>query len=388
MFIQDGRWDVGKLMLFFGKELVDLISNIRICQNSVEDIMELKWNLSGKTISALIREEAAVKIVELDPYAWIHKVKLNVKVELFIWRLCKGAIPRADFLMKRKLGKDFMMVKLYFSVLWFSWNYRNKAKHGKSEDSASTIAANAISFVGMDKRSMVLSGYWDAAASREDITSTGTPKHYHSEDIVGNILDSSNKQEPALKPDAGGLLKFEAESENPKVAANYFSTEQKNEVAYNENNKTRRGENISKQPFTTSMLKKPEGHDDSRATNAAQNAIFTTFTPTNISHSVLATENIRLLFTIVMAVLVVSSYNGFMIGGRLLSSIISFRPLLLVLLTDVTIILGWVFLNQGIRQKPEIDARNALPEDEGWPNYVGKILEVGQVIFTVDYAFW
>ncbi|KAI0496429.1 hypothetical protein KFK09_022745 [Dendrobium nobile] len=220
------------------------------------------------------------------------------------------------------------------------------------------------------------------AASREDITSTGTPKHYHSKDIAGNVLDVSNRQEPALKPDTGGLHKFEAESENPKAAANY-STEQKNEDAYNENNKTRRGENISKQLFTTSMLKKPEGHGDSRATNAAQNAIFTTFTPRNISHSVLATENIRLVFTIAMSILVVSSYNGFMIGGRLLSSIISFRPLFLVLLTDVTIILGWVFLNQGIRQKPEIDARNALLEDEGWPNDVGKILEVGQVLHKV-----
>ncbi|KAH0453487.1 hypothetical protein IEQ34_017811 [Dendrobium chrysotoxum] len=221
------------------------------------------------------------------------------------------------------------------------------------------------------------------AASREDITSTGTPKHYHSKDIVGNILDSSNKQEPALKPDTGGLHKFEVESENPEVAANYFSTEQKNEVAYNDNNKTRSGENISKQPFTTAMLKKPEGHDDSRATNAAQNAIFTTSTLRNISHSILATENIRLLFTIVMAILVVSSYNGFMIGGRLLSNIISFRPLFLLLLTDVTIILGWAFLNQGIGQKPEIDARNALLEDEGWPNDVAKILEVGQVLHKV-----
>ncbi|KAL0917868.1 hypothetical protein M5K25_012969 [Dendrobium thyrsiflorum] len=67
--------------------------------------------------------------------------------------------------LKSMSGKDFMIVKLYFSVLWFSWNNRNKAKHGKSEDSASTIAANAISFVGMDKRSMVLSGYWDAGQS-------------------------------------------------------------------------------------------------------------------------------------------------------------------------------------------------------------------------------
>ncbi|KAL0910113.1 hypothetical protein M5K25_021053 [Dendrobium thyrsiflorum] len=103
-FIQVGRWNMGKLILFFGKDLVDLISNIQICQEPEMDVLELKRNLSGKTISALIREEAVMKEDELDPIAWIHKMKLNAMVELFIWRLCKGAIPTTDFVLKRKLA--------------------------------------------------------------------------------------------------------------------------------------------------------------------------------------------------------------------------------------------------------------------------------------------
>ncbi|KAL0928609.1 hypothetical protein M5K25_000511 [Dendrobium thyrsiflorum] len=102
----NGRWNMDKLDLFFGKELVGLISNIQICQGDELDVMELIGKVSGKFISALLREDAVIKAAEVDPFAWIHKVDLNARVELFIWRLCKEAVPTADYLLKRRLASS------------------------------------------------------------------------------------------------------------------------------------------------------------------------------------------------------------------------------------------------------------------------------------------
>ncbi|XP_020573776.1 uncharacterized protein LOC110020127 [Phalaenopsis equestris] len=226
-----------------------------------------------------------------------------------------------------------------------------------------------LAFITGHSRTLAQSEPQDAA-SEQDIIATETPKQFHSEDSVSNTLENSSKQEPDLKPDPGRFHKFGVEKENPPVEANYVSREQKNEVVSNEHNRTTRGETIS-------------GHGGPGATNEAQNVIFTILTPRNISHSVIATENIRLLFSFVMAILVILSYNGFMIGVRLVSSIISFRPLFLVLLNDVAIILGWVFMNQGINQKPENDTSKIVLEDGGWPNQLSKILEVGQVLHKI-----
>ncbi|KAL0921299.1 hypothetical protein M5K25_008358 [Dendrobium thyrsiflorum] len=97
-------WNMGKLCLFFGRDLVNLISNIRLCQDIEVDILELERTMSGKTISEMIRDEVVMMEGQLDPISWIHKLKLSSRVELFIRRLCKGAIPTADFLFKRKLA--------------------------------------------------------------------------------------------------------------------------------------------------------------------------------------------------------------------------------------------------------------------------------------------
>ncbi|KAI0496363.1 hypothetical protein KFK09_022679 [Dendrobium nobile] len=184
--------------------------------------MKLKKELSGKSISAMVREETVKEVADVDFNSWIYKMNLNAQVELFIWRLCKGAVPIAIFLMKRKLAisnlfprgcgevedvnhvttncsnllkvicklrkwgflitlfnsfqhcidelksmseMNSMMVKMYCSLLWYSWSNRNKSKHGKIEDSESIIAANMISFVSLDKWNKVLLDYWDAGHS-------------------------------------------------------------------------------------------------------------------------------------------------------------------------------------------------------------------------------
>ncbi|KAI0488502.1 hypothetical protein KFK09_028336 [Dendrobium nobile] len=220
-FILDGHWDIEKLLLFFGNELVCVISSIHIIKEGDEDFMYLKYKLTGKSIAAMIKEDST-KVPEGSSYLWIHKLNLYSKVEFFIWRLCKNAIPTSDFLFKRKLSIDnkcprgcggiedvdhisttcpklrkvidilrdwgFLvpffdsfqhcleeakksleknpgMIKLYFTQLLFSWSDRNKLKHGKKEDSVLTLASNVISLIAFDRRKNLLSDNWDAFQS-------------------------------------------------------------------------------------------------------------------------------------------------------------------------------------------------------------------------------
>lgn len=103
-FIQEGRWSSEMLDRFIGKELVNLITKVQIYSEGMEDFMELKWKLAGKSLSGLIKEKAAKEETEAISWSWIHKINLNAKVGLFVWRLCKGALPTADHLVKRRLA--------------------------------------------------------------------------------------------------------------------------------------------------------------------------------------------------------------------------------------------------------------------------------------------
>ncbi|XP_020675414.1 uncharacterized protein LOC110094507 [Dendrobium catenatum] len=106
-FILEGRLNIDKLLLYFSEDLVNVISNIQIHQEEEEDFMDLKYKFSGKTIAALIKEEK-VRMDEGNSYLWIHKMKLYARVELFTWRLCKKAIPTANFLMKWRISNNNM----------------------------------------------------------------------------------------------------------------------------------------------------------------------------------------------------------------------------------------------------------------------------------------
>ncbi|KAL0928564.1 hypothetical protein M5K25_000458 [Dendrobium thyrsiflorum] len=55
-FIKDGIWNSDRLKMFFGEELWDIITSIRIYPELIEDRMELKFKFSGRTISAMTSE--------------------------------------------------------------------------------------------------------------------------------------------------------------------------------------------------------------------------------------------------------------------------------------------------------------------------------------------
>ncbi|KAK8958806.1 hypothetical protein KSP40_PGU022631 [Platanthera guangdongensis] len=180
-------------------------------------------------------------------------------------------------------------------------------------------------------------------------------------------------------PDTTRSSKHEIESEDAQITTNYVSREQKNEAASDE----QKGGDIVGRLFTTSMVQKPAGHDRPRATTESRNIFSAIFTPGDIDHSVSTTENLRLALALVVSLLVVTSYKGFIIGSAILSSIVGFKPLFFVLLTDLTIILGSVFLKQGIGHRRVKDARKTAYVDNEWPNDLGRIFEIGTMLHKV-----
>ncbi|WJZ94613.1 hypothetical protein VitviT2T_013453 [Vitis vinifera] len=128
--------------------------------------------------------------------------------------------------------------------------------------------------------------------------------------------------------------------------------------------------------LVTSMVKgpssEPPGSDSSL------------FTPKQISSCIMASENTRAISSAMIALLVVLSYIDYTMFGRNIvssESVITSRPLYMLLLTDVTIVLGRLVLEK--RRgfvKVEGGERAMFQEDaQTWAGAV-KVLETGLVV--------
>ncbi|XP_020107583.1 uncharacterized protein LOC109723567 [Ananas comosus] len=110
------------------------------------------------------------------------------------------------------------------------------------------------------------------------------------------------------------------------------------------------------------------------------------FTWSRISHSISASENIRLLLAVAIAFLVILSNHQYNISGGLFRGMICSRPLLLVLLTDASIVLGRLMVIKSNDQKEEkTRARN---NDNGSADSIGRTLEVGLVFQKAMRSFF
>ncbi|KAI0488576.1 hypothetical protein KFK09_028414 [Dendrobium nobile] len=216
-FIMDGCWDRVKLSQFFGTDLMNLICKVQISPSLSGDSMELRFKMSRKSISALIMEDKYKNMGGVVPLNWVYKLKLNARLEVFLWRLFLDALPTADFLFRRNLADDslcplgcevledinhittnccklrkvldvlrgwgfeipiysgwfeclaglkqlingnLMLIKMYFTIIWFVWNPRNKVKHGNPEESNVFIAISILSFINQDCLHIVQLGNW------------------------------------------------------------------------------------------------------------------------------------------------------------------------------------------------------------------------------------
>ncbi|XP_020700942.1 uncharacterized protein LOC110112896, partial [Dendrobium catenatum] len=204
--------------VFFGEQLVELISQIPIAVNSRCGQLELKIKNSEKSIAALSFEALMECNTELNHWSWMKKLKLRPRVELFWWRLYNEAVPSNAFLMKRKLrgidacprgchgeedcwhivgncvkiqnvikllngwgfnipvfkyfkncldelkryaGYKSFIANLYYTTIFLIWKSRSKLIHEVVEDSNITIAANSISLTPVSNFINLSSYNWD-----------------------------------------------------------------------------------------------------------------------------------------------------------------------------------------------------------------------------------
>lgn len=110
------------------------------------------------------------------------------------------------------------------------------------------------------------------------------------------------------------------------------------------------------------------------------------FKTSEISCAISATEHIRLFCSVAVALLVVLSYVGFpILGSNIIKSIISFKPLYLVLLTNLTVVLSRLLYDSQGGFQTAIRGENNIPSSDGydWAEQASKALEVGLLMQKV-----
>lgn len=87
------------------------------------------------------------------------------------------------------------------------------------------------------------------------------------------------------------------------------------------------------------------------------------FSSKQVSRSVSTSENTRLLFAVTVALMVILSNHGYALGGA--ASILNFRPLFLVMLSDITIVLGLLMTTQARVKKVKEKVSRTGKEEYG-----------------------
>ena len=98
-----------------------------------------------------------------------------------------------------------------------------------------------------------------------------------------------------------------------------------------------------------------------------------TITPRHIGAAIDASEYARMFSSLVIALLVILSHLGFSSLG---SSIVSFRPVFLLLLTDATIVLGRVLLSHHGDPSSASRRETSVMNGQGIADQVGNALEM------------
>ncbi|KAI0510890.1 hypothetical protein KFK09_011500 [Dendrobium nobile] len=192
-FILNGEWNLEKLEVIFGEQLMKTISAIHINTNKNSDLLELKCMFAGKSVTALAFEAAMVHEEEVAHWNWIKKLKRlsnfpgcprgcgvdednshlvgncfkirNVVSLLNSWGFI---IPVFNsFLeclecLQRFVGKNSLSANIFGTSAYLVWKSRCKVVHGNKDDSDNNIASIAISFVVRSNFLNIQPVNWDA----------------------------------------------------------------------------------------------------------------------------------------------------------------------------------------------------------------------------------
>ncbi|KAL5558784.1 hypothetical protein UlMin_034995 [Ulmus minor] len=106
---------------------------------------------------------------------------------------------------------------------------------------------------------------------------------------------------------------------------------------------------------------------------------FGSFSPNQISTALGATERTRIFCSLAIALVVILSHIGFpLLGSKMVKGVLSFRPLYLVLLTNVTVVLAKLLDKQRVSGRTDRPENQTPPADgNDWATQLGKTLEIG-----------
>ncbi|GFP94479.1 hypothetical protein PHJA_001592300 [Phtheirospermum japonicum] len=110
------------------------------------------------------------------------------------------------------------------------------------------------------------------------------------------------------------------------------------------------------------------------------------FTPGQISSAISASETIRMCCSVAAAVLVILSYVGFpILGGRIFRSVLISEPFYMLLLTNISIVVGRLVLgHQGAGRTSSV----AKFGGNGLVDQMGKALELGLLLQKISGAMF
>lgn len=109
-------------------------------------------------------------------------------------------------------------------------------------------------------------------------------------------------------------------------------------------------------------------------------------TASQIASAISASEGSRIFYSVAIALLVVLSYMGFpLLDSDIIRSILFWRPLYLVLLTDVTVVIALLLFEKqrGLKRGETEDNGALLGDGLRWAEQAGTALEMGLVLYKV-----
>ncbi|GJZ71772.1 hypothetical protein Tco_0635623 [Tanacetum coccineum] len=231
-----------------------------------------------------------------------------------------------------------------------------------------------------------------AAARRRRIAEKGAERLAL---ITGRTPSISSSSSPPLPPPISdeitdSSLNKDTPSNNETVGDDVTSDEQPmlhNSEAKTETSAETSSETRDIQSFLDALTEQnPSISTSNRSQNPRSQTRFNqTFSPKRLRPAIKASENTRTYCSVVMALLVLLSYADFpILGTGFIKNIILFRPLFLLLVTNITIVVAPLLLEK-VKQ---IERRVSSTGDAGFGNNIGTILEWGMLMKTGSSALF
>ncbi|XP_020676031.2 uncharacterized protein LOC110095008 [Dendrobium catenatum] len=140
---------------------------------------------------------------DVEYFNWLQKLKLKKKVEIFLWRLGKEAIPTILFLKNRRISVDDLcprgcqiaqnnsgIVQIYCNIIYHSWKNRNAVKHGKTALPSSIVSSNAL-FLAISNSGQYLTNWGTNLLRESKSTWCPPPKDWIKINIDASLLSSN-----------------------------------------------------------------------------------------------------------------------------------------------------------------------------------------------------